>query len=89
MLITAACGGCAAVAMIAVDAIAFQSTAAFVAACAADGIGPVTVISVVAIADITVASTSDLRGHIRRTFMTAPLLASRSTLCTGDARESP
>jgi hypothetical protein len=89
MLITAACGGCAAVAMIAVDAIPFHSTAAFVAARAAGSNGPVTVITVVAIADITVASTSDLRGHIRRTFMTASLLASHPTLRTGDARESP
>jgi hypothetical protein len=80
MLITAACGGCAAVVMIAVDAIEFHSIASFVAGCAADGTGPVTVTSVVTIPVIAAASNSGLRGHFRRSMIPSRLFASSSTL---------
>jgi hypothetical protein len=73
MLITAAWGGCAAVVMIAVDAIAFHSIASFVAGCAADGTGPVTVTSMVTIPVIAAASISGRRGHFRRSCMVPPL----------------
>jgi hypothetical protein len=77
MLITAAWGGCAAVVMIAVDAIAFHSIASFVADCAADGTGPVTVTSVVTIPVTTANISGVLCRRIRRSCMVPPLASRR------------
>jgi hypothetical protein len=80
MLITAACGGCAAVVMIAVDAIEFHSIASFVAGCAADGTGPVTVTSVVTIPVIAAAKHQRPAWPLPSKHDSLPLFASSSTL---------
>jgi hypothetical protein len=88
MLITAAWGGCAAVVMIAVDAIAFHSIASFVASCAADGPGPVIITSVVTIPVIAAASISGRRGHFRRNMIPSLSSRRRRRSCR-DRREGP